>query len=218
MVQTPEQMLLEVWKIPRRVDSAAVTVDQICRAANQMGDTAEKKLRWALGFAAQDLTELTAGDWVNLKLQLAAFSTPIRRVLQETAVTEQLPVDSNAFPTKKEVEKIHNTFDTLLQTFQSEHSVSFAYQGKISFNLLQGRDGKYSLGYGVSDYVVRCMIALARLLGELGERVQTCPAKKDGCGKRFVASRTDQQYCSTTCVSRATTRRRRALLQKKRGR
>lgn len=70
------------------------------------------------------------------------------------------------------------------------------------------RDGKETEGHLESAVVG----ALYRLILDYGHLIKKCPAPalraKEGelCGKWFLAERPNQQYCSTRCLSRRTTR------------
>jgi hypothetical protein len=213
----PEQIAFALMQAFGMRGDAVASVEQVRRAAHRMGMSREAKVKWAIGFAGTDLTTITGADWVNFQLQLAAFTTPIVKIMKYAKDSEKLPLSRGSFPSKDEIERVHAQFNSLLNSFEGYGEISFEYGGetpiKTSVYLWQAEDGTYSISYEARDFVVKAMIVLTQLLADHGQRVRTCPEERHGCGKRFLTSRSDQIYCSTTCVSRATTRNRRERLR-----
>src|SRR5207247_4033334 len=50
-------------------------------------------------------------------------------------------------------------------------------------------------------------LTLAQLIGQHWGYIGFCDPKKHGCGRYFLKSRSDREFCSKTCVNRSTTYR-----------
>lgn len=182
------------------------------KALLQVGLTGEQKLQWALRFADESLGMLTAPDWMSLSLQFSTFG-----LSQDMIESLQLNTGNLiGFPTQKEIALIHKRFNVVLKLCDSPVAddkiavIGSPVRGDAMFLLARFPSGRYELQYRAADLVNTNEIALLRLLEEYGGRVRTCPKDQDGWGKRFLATRADNKYCSATCVNRSTTRRHRA--------
>jgi len=76
--------------------------------------------------------------------------------------------------------------------------------------------GLFSPLIRIEDKMEGALFRLAELLDVFGELVHRCPEERGGCGRVFLASRTDRVFCSQQCLSRSTTKAWRAK-QPKRG-
>jgi hypothetical protein len=194
------------------------TIDQLRTTASQRLGTPEKRMRWALEFANKPLAKLTPGDWLNVQLELAVFRTPwvvgkTPQLSGETAV----PVTnrSGIFPEIQQVVAVHKHFNERLQQYARIGGMNFQIPGETLFQVGRGEEGKRTFDFSVQDYVADCVIKLMKLTADFGNLVRICPKDKHGCGLWFLATRTDKVFCNKTCVSRATSRERRARLGKK---
>lgn len=87
---------------------------------------------------------------------------------------------------------------------------------RVVYSLFRAANGEYRVLYDVPKFVDRRVIEMMNLLAEFGKKLRTCSAEEGGCGRWFLTTRSDQEYCSRTCTSRATVRRfRERLAQKK---
>lgn len=75
---------------------------------------------------------------------------------------------------------------------------------------------RYLVSWNLSDQqklseapVEQAMLILSELVAQHWGYIGFCDKKKFGCGKYFRKTRIDREYCSKTCVNRATTYRQR---------
>src|SRR5690348_6943970 len=54
----------------------AIPETEVRRARERLGASSEQQLQWALKLAQENLSQLSAGDWLNMRLDLWAFSYP----------------------------------------------------------------------------------------------------------------------------------------------
>jgi hypothetical protein len=217
MVQTWEQMCFELMKISRSRGGGSVTAEEIKKAGEKVAKTRDQKLAWALRFADLDLQKLTAGDWVNVCLEAATFHGHLLRISSQVKGTERLPLYSPAFPSKEDIERIHQAFNHLLKICKSPSSVLTEIDCKVTFEFSNDQ-GTYSFSRSIPKYVDACKVEFMELLAEYSEIVRICPKEKGGCGRWFLASRVDREYCCTRCTTNAMSRRLRARQKARKGR
>ena len=185
-------------------------------------------LAWLLRFAQQNLDELTAGDWMNLSLEIKAFvvgkhlgtirdrDRALRPVLKQIGYTEgqdQLepgPLRGEDLPTEREIRALKGGAKHHIDEFVKS-DVSTIPVGPKSLRLVRNQVEGWSFVIPqLSSHADRFLWNLGHLLGEEGLRIKVCPA----CQKYFDATRTNKVYCTTTCQSRTTTRQQRAREKK----
>jgi hypothetical protein len=215
VAQSWEEMLVTLMQVMGRdpTDELAST-EELRKAKRRVGETRETRLKWALKFANTKLSEMTPGDWFNTQLELSAFRTPVISSLQTKT---QVPVTDKAgfFPNPKQIKEIHEQFNRLLANYSKTRSMTHPFEGRVSFSVAEGAEGKTAFSFVVNDYVADCLIKLMQLTGDFADLVRICPKEKHGCGEWFLASRSDKIFCTTTCVSNSTSHARRARLKAK---
>jgi hypothetical protein len=160
---------------------------------------------------------MTAGDWLNLRLELETFVRGGR--------VESQPHPSNLpLPSEKEGREILHRFYRILEKVVARERVfldSFTVQGELAWLPWAGRfslDERFAGGW-----VPAAVKTLSQLIVEHGHLVRVCRAPglvaagKDICGTWFVADRPRRIYCSPQCTSRATTKAYRAAKRNKEG-
>lgn len=165
--------------------------------------TLRDRLAWAVALVQREPREMTPGDRENLRLGLWAF--PI-----------YLPSDRIGLlpPDEQEVREILKRFGDMIAKAARREEIE--RRGKppliLSWN---SQTGRYTELARLADPDA-CERTLWILLREYGHLVKDCPAPAvrakagETCGVRFVAKRPNQDYCSATCQSRASTRAARA--------
>jgi hypothetical protein len=187
--------------------------EELAKIQGRVGDTPVQRLRWAVEFAQRDLDGLSDGDWANLRSELAAFDSwviPLDQVTSRRARkalrdgTEPPDADPRGFalPSERDVRAIQDgvrlTVRMLLDTDET-----VIEPAKVSFVIT--RDSRRSWLFRLPG---PAWGGLALAL------VRECPEPK--CRRWFVASRTNQWFCSTRCQTRASTRAYRAARLRKR--
>lgn len=163
-------------------------------------------LAWAIRFAQQNLEGMTAGDWYNLRLELAAFGSGREG--------EEVPLLSD-----DEVRHVHQEFARIVSTLLRDGKATI---GPIQFEIVVDRKPEAEKDPFLMFSAVRNLaplsttyaitFSLGMYLARFAHRVRACPApasrgaKGELCGRWFVAKRRNQAYCSRRCQSRATTR------------
>jgi hypothetical protein len=122
-------------------------------------------------------------------------------------------------PADEDVKAVLNGFDVMLAAVKERREVPVGrFQARRVVRWLNFPAQK-CVRYMIRDEVesnqtweLRARVRLARVIEEAGHLLKECPAPAprgeagDTCGIWFVASRPNQEYCSATCQSRATTR------------
>ncbi len=184
--------------------------------AERVGDTPRAHLEWAL--RQIESYQLTPADRENQRLEIAAFVA--RRQVKPvwTGVLEGSDEKVDA-PTDKEVKQVLEGFRVMLTAAKERREVHI---GQIKIRrVAQWAElpaNKY-VRYEIHDEVesdetweLRARVVLGRAIGKAGHLLKECPAPAprgepgDTCGTWFVAKRPNQEYCSATCQSRASTR------------
>jgi hypothetical protein len=191
------------------------TAEELKKASKRVGETKKRRLEWALNFANTELSSMTPGDWFNTQLELTAFRTPAVPALLEPK--DQFPVTSlsGVFPDFAEIGNIHKQFNRLLNNLRLNGTMTLPFEGKASFSVDKNSEGKRVFAFVVHDYAADCLIKLMQLAGDFGDLVRICPQDKHGCGEWFLATRSDNIFCTKTCVSNSTSHARRARLRDK---
>ena len=184
----------------------------------RIGRSTQERLEWIVA-VVQRKEELTPGDRENLRLELAAFTwlgnplpawylQRLRRHIGKVPKSHLGPVPADAIPLI--LERLRRNIGFVVK--QTPH-----YPFDKNAQLWRAWDehtGKWSavLFRWEADWRDAAAEALDRLIAAHGHLVKECPApavrgKVDEiCGRWFVAKRPNQDYCSATCQSRASTR------------
>ncbi len=160
------------------------------------------RVGWVLRFAQKDLRTLTAGDWYNLRLELAAFILPFQETKEDVTL-----------PSRHEVRQIHQRFRAVLSELIRVGRVKIG--GYRSIELIRDQTGATSILIQPSSSASPTqpyLLYLSILLFERRDLVKACPApaprgaRGESCGQWFLARRPNQVYCSRRCQTRASTR------------
>lgn len=222
--QTIDEQILTLFRIMEGPAAQTTTIAQIRKAAEEIGRRPEDRLRWALTFVNQELDSFSSANWLDVTLKLAAFRVNPFRLFGMAVSGENLPVGAGVFfPSREQIGQIHAGFNRLFDEYVSAGQTIFEYRlpaGKhtVDFALSHVQEGKSVFSIRVEDYAADCIIKLMRLMEDFAHLIRTCPPKKHGCGRVFLATRIDNIYCSSACVNRSTTRERRARMRSDRKR
>jgi len=176
---------------------AKPSVEELQAVAKRIAGQAGGPVGWALEFAQRDLGAMTAGDWYNLRLELAAWRLPF----SERPETESLPSED-------ETRRLQRRFATIVAGLLRDGQVPLGrYDISLSVNS-RGATGMTLKSPSMEGpYVTRLML----ILFENPRRIRACvapaPRGQEGktCWRWFLASRVGQAYCSRRCQSRAST-------------
>ena len=184
--------------------------------SQRVGTSPHDLLAWAARVAQRGQEDLTPGDWQNLRLEFAAFLWPR---LGTDEPMDTVDVDQ-ALPTKEETQKALIRMREIIAAavkrqpislgrFRSDrtslfwHPETSTWQPEYSFRSAPGW----------ADETVE---KIGHLMEDAGAFLKECPAPAvrakagETCGVWFVAKRANQDYCSGTCQSRASTRAKRS--------
>ncbi len=180
-------------------------------------------LAWLLRFAQQNLDELTAGDWMDLSLEVKAFvegkhlaarrdrDRALRPGLKRIGYAEAQdelelgPLRAEDLPSQQAIRALKEMAKSHVDDFVKS-TVSTIVVGPKSLRLVRSPVEGWSFVIPeLSSTPDRFLWNLGHLLGEEGLRIKVCPA----CQKYFDATRINKVYCTTTCQSRTTTRQQR---------
>jgi len=180
------------------------------RAELRIGTSSEDRLRWVLDFAERDLGTLSAGDWMNLQVEFQLFQVP-EGYVRFLAFARKAGLKPVLMP-RKWIERTHKCLSQMLAALKSRETLSYTFQ--TSFRLSRGTKEGFHFSFSMpgSGLSAQYLVTVMMLIEEQGDKVRRCPEDRHGCGRWFLASRTDAIYCSATCLNRATTRNRRARL------
>jgi hypothetical protein len=172
-------------------------------AAGKVGHKHDAQLRWAIGFAQQAEEKMGRGDWYNAIIETAAFLRP------ELALSDKdntgVPFSEVFFASEGQVRKIKQEFLVLVQSAVVGKECSFEVE---QCSVTMSPAGiSYNVSKQAKAHVEQAKLRLAQLLGEHWNYVALCDTHRDGCGRYFLRSRKDQEFCSKTCLSRSTTYR-----------
>ena len=154
---------------------------------------------WALDFAQRDLGAMTAGDWYNLRLELAAWLLPF----------SQQP-ESLSLPSEEETRQLQRRFATILAGLVRDGRVHIGrYDIHLTADRRKGMTIELKMPSMEAPYVTRLLVVLFENRGPRLVRACVAPAPRGQasttCGRWFLPSRRSQAYCSRRCQSRAST-------------
>jgi hypothetical protein len=208
--QSPDDMLIAVMRAVSR--GPEIGTAEFANAAKKVGRTGKERLSWAIKFAQEPIENMTPGDFYNASIESGAFLHRDLAFAQKE--NKSLPFSQALFPRPEQIKEIKEKFLFLIRGAAVETGYTFAAsQMKIAI----GPGGiSYDIAFNLSDaekhtkaQVESAMLKLAQLIGEHWGYIGLCDRKRHGCGRYFVKNRTDQQFCTKTCLNRSTTYRQR---------
>ena len=202
------------------LDRGPLLMAEVEKVQGRVGRTPQARLQWVLDFTQRDLDALiTRGDWVNLQLEFAAFSTYLilhdqvrdRRVREDRWSQGQHDWGRTRaeLPSASELREAQVGFRGIVERLDEKGSVTV---GPIStsYNIVRldrteiPPTRRSSFHEWFTSGGVAGLIPFLHLLGAFAHLVERCPEPR--CQRWFVAGRTNQRYCGPRCQSRATTR------------
>lgn len=186
----------------------------------RVGLTGRDRLQWAVAFAQRDLDALTPGEWMDLLMELRVFlASPYPQdfagidaaLRQLRPRPPRLPLTVIFKPriTEEDAKEIQTAFrDILQQLITSQWGIIEMPPLSIGIYYTHHPERpsrtRVLLEASTPDVTVKARYVLTYLLGAHGELLRQCP--EPACRRIFVASRPNQSYCSSRCLSRAGTR------------
>ena len=176
---------------------AKPSVEELQAVAKRIEGQTGGPVAWALEFAQRDLGAMTAGDWYNLRLELAAWLRPF----------SERP-ESESLPSEDETRRLQRRFATIVAGLLRDGQVPIGrYDISLSVNS-RGATGMTLKSPSMEGpYVTRLMLIFFQNPRRIRACVAPAPRGQEGttCGRWFLASRVGQAYCSRRCQSRAST-------------
>ena len=210
--------------------------DLIRGVLKRVGVRPLERLAWVVDFAQRPI--LTPGDRLNAEVELTCFMWAAH------LTQENLPGQVSAMLQDDIPSMVYRDAEiTLAQQRFTDVLKAAAGRGKIYLPLKHVK-AEFTQENGLTYEMnipertakeAKMEVLIFKLLRLLGEPVRTnrtkakggerfmplrlyvgvCLKAEDGCGKLFAKTRTDQQYCSRRCASRAQVRRFRAKSRKR---
>ena len=191
-----EEVLVTFLNMSNAPVDGVSTVQAINDAAQRIGDNNEKKLR-GVAFASDDVSTLSPGAAVDLRLEVTAFTDKL--LTGQLPGTVKLPRRRGFFITLEELREIHSLFNRLLRTWVRSQKISIKTNGPVTVMLT--REG---ISYWPGDKLTSAALRLMRIIEgqEHSNYIRQC--KNVGCGHWFLADRKDASCCTKkTCLLRS---------------
>jgi hypothetical protein len=213
--QSPTDMLIEVARaLSGGQAKNQIPIKLFADTNRKVGLKSKERLAWAVRFAQEPIASMTPGDWYNAQLEAGAFLHP--EFAYSTQEATSLPFGPLFFLSAEQVTDLKQRFIPLIKAAVAETEFSFSVS---QVSVTGGEHGvSYAIASNLSDLskhaqaqIEQAMLRLAQLLSENWGHVGLCDRKKHGCGKYFVKSRKDREFCSKTCLNRSTTYRQRGV-------
>ena len=204
--QTTTEMMVELAKMFVSTDNAEPA--ELQAADKKVGKTKERRLEWAVNFAQQSPDIMTKADVYNSNLELALFLYPPLALTKEPVrYNASSFINPTRIPELKErfLKHIKAAATGMGFSFPVSHSCINVDESGISYHI--------TAMAGTKEYFAAQLehaeLTLAQLIGQHWGYIGFCDPKKHGCGRYFLKSRSDREFCSKTCVNRSTTYRQR---------
>ncbi len=190
-----------------------------------VGSSPRQNMEWALSRVEKNPSEYTPGALQDLLQEIAVFCRFKSKVPGQGAISGGSDDEAIDAPTEAEAREVLDIFLEMLGkairrerihagTLKIREEVFWWIWPKSSLALGPKRD-QYMLSSRVVDAVEwkdLARRAIAHAIVQAGHLLKECPAPAprgdagEVCGNWFVAKRPNQEYCSATCQTRASTR------------
>ena len=198
------------------------------KAAERIGDTSDKVLRWLLRFNNTDLSKLTEGQWLDLERECYVFLTDGPPASHKRSTTWpdrgwRLPISphpraKSRVPgmSRRTVQDFQESLRTWLERLMQTYRLDFP---PMPITLLIFHPKRFLSGIADSqlpvngfyfpyfeDYHQVFAYHVAHILGDHSGRLRRCTE----CETIFLMDRRQQVFCAPRCLNRVTQRRWRA--------
>ncbi|MFB3816165.1 MAG: hypothetical protein ACE147_00760 [Candidatus Methylomirabilales bacterium] len=203
--------------MPTHLPTAALAA--LCRRAHVSAD-ARRVLAWLVGAVQQRLQDLPPGERADLRFALTIYAhLDPGPQLTELAVKWWAGSGAEDFPrqlTDQEAQELLRYLESILRAAARRERITAPSRGRESEYLEWNKQtGRYFFGERYSKRTSKeaARVALWRQLAVYGHLIRECPAPArrgkvgETCGLLFMAKRPDQEFCSSTCRSRAGVRK-----------
>ena len=186
----------------------------------RIGRDARERLEWVVNLVQKNPAEMTEGDRDNVGVELAAFihlGNPLPKEYADRLRAYGVEVGKGKIKLSPiEANDIAPVLERLRRNIKHvvkrENHYPADKSGQVWRMWNEPLNKWEAVSLRDSSEADSAAFALDRLVGEVGHLAKECPApavraKSDEvCGRWFVAKRPTQDYCSSTCQSRASTR------------
>jgi len=190
-----------------REASEQIAATELNLAVERIGRTAAKRLAWAFRFAQQDLNSLSAGDLLNLRLEITVFRSPeLATMFASPKKGMMIPAPNALLFNRDELKAAQGRFMSVLKALQEKRK--FIHFARLGIELDFANDGQTSMTISGGDQSGSAVYRFAELLAKDSSgalrKIRRC---SDADCNRFFFGPKNKKFCSKTCLSRATTRR-----------
>lgn len=183
-------------KTMNKASGNLVSFDDLRKAATRVGLTRKGQFEWALGLANEtDASEWSAGRKLDMRIEAIVFLGG-QRVLNLFSKDKARSIDSPMFPSEEKMREIRTSVASVLTTYTDQGEVNITLEGRTHVYLAGGE-----FAFIVADMAQSATVRVMKLLADFSDHVRRCPAG-EGCGKWFLAKKTDAIFCSKTCGTR----------------
>jgi hypothetical protein len=210
--QSPEDMIVTLARALSGSTVAEIPEKVFRDAALKVGHSERQRLEWAIQFAQQPDDGNTPFDWQNAQLETGAFLHPWWATAERS--DRSLPFSGVMFPSVAQLKNMKAEFLELLRVAHEETGLEFPVPEMTA--ILDKNGLRYQIAFNLSDpakhataQLEKAKLELAQLLARHWGYIGLCDRKRHGCGRYFLKSRMDREFCSKTCVNRSTTYRQR---------
>ncbi|MBI4380362.1 MAG: CGNR zinc finger domain-containing protein [candidate division NC10 bacterium] len=175
----------------------------------RIGETAPARLRWVVEFAQRDLTALTPGEWTDLLSALRTFITYPFPPIAHHHPPRFIYSKGRPRLSQDEVREVQQAYQRFITRLVNKHNATTdELRVTVGAWFIPDRHHPERTVVGVThsaeNLVTDAMWGLFWLLAAHGPLLRQCPERT--CRRIFVATRKNQAYCSTQCLSRQKTR------------
>ena len=179
----------------------------------KIGASRRAHMAWVISMAQKNPQKMTAPDWSNFRLEIAAFCMFIQSSTQVSEITiESNDMENTSHLTELEAQCILKIFRSAIENAFHHKSISFGeIHKKLVLNWSTAKKGYVRSAFPCRNWVDHAKDCLDSLIVEFGHLLKICPAPKpwgrgELCSTLFLARRPNQVYCSSNCQNRETTR------------
>jgi len=193
---------------------------ELTKAMERIGSGSFQIMRWLLKFLRTNLAELSRGEWMDFRWEIAVFVitdlcgnpklSPAKNRERASILSIQWIHLKKMYqpkiaepPSKKQAHEIQTAIRGGIEKFLEQGKIMISPE-KISFHITLQKSvmAGPQVNYLADDHLSIFQYALVRLLRDTGQKLSHCLA----CMTIHLGERLDQKYCSAKCQNRVAAR------------